>query len=398
MNAQPILQSDCRPQLHTFLDGYGTPPAMSAEARDRRLAKLMKPKRTKQLTRAYAQYLEGRLSFQRVIDCFETPEEANLFINVDCETAAAVGAALYQQMVPFLHAGCSVADLGCFTAGFLAWIAPRHPECTFVGFDCHPKAVQFANQLAARANTTIQLWDYELSQLPQVEPFDLLFCSCGVDFGIIASRLDDASPGAFSPDVMRLRDSGAYAAVLGKLQPCFTNWRAIAKPGARLWTVLRLASTEFALAAVDAAHQAGWALDLASSLWITVHKESLPLMSFVAQPGLPLSDDSLITWYGQALPAIDEQSSITSPEAAIGRYWGLADKQVISIKDFHDPDGHTMRLELGRAAEQAYLLQRATTGFTHFKLLTAEQAASLQLDSITWEELPLYAESWTDDG
>ena len=201
--------------------------------------------------------------------------------------------------------------------------------------------------------------------------------------------MDDAPLGSFSLDVMHLRESGAYRAVLDKVRPCFSSWRAIAKSGSRLWTVLRLGSIEFCLAVVDAARESGWMLNLAESQWVATDEQPFPLLAFVARDPEMLDDEVLVAWFGSA-PTVDpDEFPGATPHLDVLRYRNLADRVVTATRDFRYLDGHTMRVEVGTTGDHTYVFQRATTGFTQLQFLTPEQAELIQLESMTVEQLPI---------
>lgn len=166
--------SQSHEELRTFLDQYGIQPGMSPAARDKRLTKIMKSKRTKRLARVNEQYVQGRVSLQLIIDCLQSPEEANIFCSISHDSAATIGGNLYELMAPHLYPGCTIADLGCYTGGFAAWLAAKHPECRVLGFDCHEKVIGFATQLSTASNISFRKWNYERDNPPDIEPIDLL--------------------------------------------------------------------------------------------------------------------------------------------------------------------------------------------------------------------------------
>ena len=315
-----------------------------------------------------------------IYECKNTLQEANLLITLQAEIFVEVSAQIYTIIKPFLCKGATIGDLGCYTGAFLHWLASHHQDCLFFGFDRYPKSVAFTNELNKNSNACGVVWDYTaLGQFPS-ERCDLLVCSFGIDFDLsIVPR--------YSLDVTNLRYCQGYRVQTKEAYQYFSCWREAINPGGKLVTVLRIPGFDHLLALVDAAMDAGWGLDLASSKRICSDGESFPLLVFLADQEKRVTQKELMAFWHQ-----NDHSpggNVYTDCRAIERYLSLPNKVVIKEKKVTYPgDGHTMLNIIGRSGDLGYFYRRATTDFTELTIVPHEHIGTLKLiDSEEYFEL-----------
>jgi SAM-dependent methyltransferase len=236
----------------------------------------------------------GRLPKQAQYQLLETPAEANTLVSLQSKVFLDVSAILYQAVSPHIRPGTRVADLGCFTGALVSWVAENHPDCAVVGVDSNRKAIQFARELAKQPNATFAEWDYAQAGPCPVQPCDILLSTFGVDF---SHHIEGAR---CSLDVSDLRNSDYYRSRREEALPYFRCWKQAAKPEAALLAVLRVPGIDPCLALVDAANDAGWALDLPNSGHVRVDEERFPVFNFRAGPSTqPPTQTQLLGWWGE---------------------------------------------------------------------------------------------------
>lgn len=322
---------------------------------------------------------------QELYGLFATASESNLFISLQSKVMLETSTAIYQRLLPHLAAGSRIADLGCFTGGLIGWMAARHPECQFVGFDCNPKAIQFAAELSSAENLVFGCWDYARELPPDVPPFNLLYSIFGLEFHAVRDQ-----DRRYSLDLAQVLDCPMYRGTLAIAHPCFLSWRRVAHADCRLFVVLRINCIEQLQAVIDAAEASGWQVSLAESSKVASDDESFALLTFVAGDTDPADLKSVLDWWcrqqeeGRSARFLDGDHALQACRL-------LPDPKPITVRDFHYPDGHTMRLELGLAGEQYYLLHRSTAGFTQLQMLPPNVAEQVKLDELDAIELPFSA-------
>jgi hypothetical protein len=372
-----------RSALAAYFHDLGISPVESREAYLGRLEALLGPERYDRLNVLLDSFREGASDRRELYELFETLEEARAFTRYDAEIAAEAGSRLYAAMLPHLRPGARVADLGAFTGDYLRWLAQKHPECEFVGFDRESNAVRIAESAGNPPNVQFHQWDYSCEELQLGPLFDVLFTLFGVDF-----TLGDAA--ACSLDVRQLEQCPCYEEAAELLQPCFQRWRSAAHPNARLLAILRLSSLEHALAVFHAAHQADWQLALEESCWFEADDQRFSLLAFHAGSENSTDRDRFIQWYchhGQAEIPLAE--GVWNDPVAVAIYLAATDRVAADARDFVYPEGDTVRVEIGSIGQAGYVFHRATTGFTQLQLVPLSRMQHLRLADVQLAELPL---------
>lgn len=135
-----INAATTRAELAAYISTLGIDCDSDPEKVFTKLEQLLGESRCEQLVELAMGKESGASGSQDVYRFFTTAEEANLFISQQSPVMLDTSVLIYERLLPHLSSGVRVADLGCFTGGFVGWMAGRHPDCHFVGFDCNPKA------------------------------------------------------------------------------------------------------------------------------------------------------------------------------------------------------------------------------------------------------------------
>jgi hypothetical protein len=346
------------------------------------LARLVGDERFQTIRDAHSGAFRGETSLQDLYACLETAQEAILFTSTQAEVSLAVGTQLFTRLRPLLVAGAHCCDLGCFLGSYAAWLAENYPNCEFVGFDCNPKAVRFADELCRATNLRFERWDYAGDDTPSGR-FNVLYSIFGMEFdGELVRELP------VSLDLGALRDCDAYRAYHRFAGPYFASWRRTAEEGASLLLVARITSFEQFLAVADAAYDAGWSVALDSSSLVVAGAEAFPLLAFKDVVTARADDALLRKWWG-------EQTEFPCPGnilvglAAIDEYLTMPARCTIDQQDFEYPDGNILRVETGSCRRGGYLLHRSTNGLIGLEYSTVERVKSLPLASLDIGQLPV---------
>jgi hypothetical protein len=204
-------------------------------------------------------------------------------------------------------------------------------------------------------------------------PCDFLLCTLGIDFNHEAERRHS------SLDTADLRNCDRYRFRKEEALPYFTNWKQAAKPEAVLLTVLRVTDIDASLALVDAAHETGWALDIANSAHLQVDGERFAVFNFSGgRAAAPPEQDEILSWWAAQDIASTFDETYHDPFAIV-LFQALAEKVILKTEVKTYPDGHTMRKVIGKAGPLGFLFSRATTGRAELKLVPLAQLPSLKI-------------------
>ena len=328
----------------------------------------------------YAEYLkvteavhEGEIPIKYTYNCANTLKEANTLITHQGEVFVDVSTHIYTALKPLLKERIIVGDLGCYTGVFINWLASKHPECNFLGFDSEPKIVGFAKEQNPLPNTKIHQWDYTAPSRYRFPYCDILVSSFGLDFNTGVTRV-------YSLDADDLRNCPGYKYNTNEAYYFFHCWREAIKPGGKLIVVLRIGYFDRLIGILDAAVDAGWNFDSANSKRISSGSQGFPMLIFNAEKPVQLSQKAMIEWWLREYETPQSFEPHCIGCTALTRYQSLPNKIVIKENAETFPDGHTMTNIIGRSDDIAYSYSRATTGLIELKTVPITKINSLSFN------------------
>ena len=341
---------------------------------DRQLKKLMGSSRYKNYLDTTEQVHNGIIPIHYTYNCMNTLLEANTLISHQAEVFVDVSEQIYNELKPFLNKGMKVGDLGCYTGVFINWLATKHPECDFLGFDCTIKAIDFANeQNKSATNTKFVIWDYTLPSRYKLKPCDVLISSFGIDFN------HQGADHFYSTDVNDLRNCKAYIPQTNEAYYFFHCWREAIKPGGKLVVVLRIGNINHFIPVIDAATDAGWKFNLESSRRFDSESERFPLLVFSAETPIQMPQKDLISWWRKHELSFNTNDTFSCC-TAIEMYQSLPGKIALKEKTEVFNRNHTKVTRLGSSGNLGYCFVCATNGFTELKIVPIAKLKSLILN------------------
>lgn len=252
-----------------------------------RLRRLMGSERYFQFESAAARYRDGETGIEPLYESVMTVEEANVFMSGQAEVALAVGRDLAARCICQAPQEARVLDLGCWSGSLTTFMAGHRPDVRVVGVDRVGHLVEAATaQYGHLRNARFEQWDYRAGPLRGRRKFDVIVGGCAIDFCPLLPRHYD----------LPVRESQGHATSLGEAVPYFRNWRRAARDDAYLAVALRVDCFPHAVAIIDAATDAGWAISLKESDWIEVGDERLPAFTFRAAPSTRIDEEQLLDW------------------------------------------------------------------------------------------------------
>jgi SAM-dependent methyltransferase len=373
LEGEDMAKRNTKNEMVSFFTKYGLQFGKSEQAIAKHLLRLLGQERYDNFLDVTEAAEAGDVPRQALYELMETPAEANTLISIQSKVFLDVSAILYLAISPLIRPGTRVADLGCFTGAFASWVADNHPDCAVVGVDNNSKAIRFACELAKQQNAAFVQWDYSRPGQCPVEPCDFLLSTFGIDFH---SHNEEAH---CSLDVSDLRNSDYYRARKEEALPYFRCWKQAAKPEAALVAALRVRGIEPCLALVDAAHEAGWSLDLSNSSHVRVDEERFPIFHFQADGSTqPPTQNQLLGWWGEEEMGTVFDATYKDPFALV-LYHALGEKTILETREKTYDGGHTMRKMIGTCGPFAFLFSRATTGYADLRLVPLGQVLSLRI-------------------
>ena len=340
---------------------------------DLQLKKLMGLSRYKNYLDTTEKVHKGLIPIHYTYHCMNTRLEANTLISHQAEVFVDVSEQIYNEIKPLLNKGMKVGDLGCYSGVFINWLAKKHSECDFLGFDCTIKAIDFANeQNKSEPNTKFVIWDYTLPSRYKLKPCDLLISSFGIDFN------HQGEDHLYSTDVNDLRNCKAYIHQTNEAYYFFHCWREAIKPSGKLVVVLRIGNINHFIPVIDAAIDAGWKFNLESSKRFESGSERFPLLVFSAETPIQISQKDLISWWRkyELTPNVKDTFSCCT---AIEMYQSLPRKIALEEKTETFDRNHTKVTQLGSSENLGYCFARATNGFTELKIAPIAKIKTLKL-------------------
>ena len=335
---------------------------------ERRLKKLMGPKR-------YEMYLDscdaansGESSTAEMYRSVQTKEEAHLLFSHEAETIVAVDEWLTTKVAELARPPSNIADLGCCTGAFCSWLKSELPKTNVVGFEREKNLLDIA--IDNYRGTTFHLWDYSSDQKSPMGNFEILVTGLGIDFV-------RSSPNAPLGSASR-RDLPEYKACLQQVTPVLENWRSISRDDAKLFGVLRIPSAPCFLAVVDAAAHVGWAIQLDECSWInTSEKERFPCLAFNAASAqtISLDEDVMVGhWFAEGIRLLG--ATKLKDDVARELYKHIGPKTILNTKEMSYDDGHVRRWHLVSCGSFSIEYSEATTGFAELTFLPLQGAKS----------------------
>jgi SAM-dependent methyltransferase len=333
--------------------------------------RIMGPKRFEHLDRLIEADIRGvhspGVSSSKYVGSFQ---EANLLLLPI--TVEEVNWALYNQVQHCLKPGMSVVDLGCGTGLLASFIAKNHSGCLVTGMDRIRNIHEMTRAKHQQPNLTFELRDYTRPHQDLSGQYDVLMCGMGLEFSahVLHNGIDPHN----------CRTSSGYRQYRSQTVPCFKSWHGMARPGATLITVLRLYNHVRGLAVADAAHAAGWELDLGQSRWLNVDKlgESHPLWVFRYNSGPvdAVKEIDVLDFWTQP----DNKSVSRNHAAALKQYRALSPRSMHRIATHKYRNGHEGYREVGLAGEGGYALVMHSMVLCKLEFLSADKVDSYPLD------------------
>ena len=351
----------------------GIDSSMDTYAVELHLKSLMGNKRYTEYLKVTEAVHEGEIPIKYTYNCANTLKEANTLITHQGEVFVDVSTHIYTALKPLLKESIIVGDLGCYTGVFINWLASKHPECNFLGFDSEPKIVGFAKEQNPLPNTKIHQWDYTAPSRYRFPYCDILVSSFGLDFNTRETRL-------YSLDADDLRNCPGYKYNTNEAYYFFHCWREAIKPGGKLIVVLRIGYFDRLIGILDAAVDAGWNFDSTNSKRISSGSQGFPMLIFNAENPVQLSQKTMIEWWLREYETPQSFEPHCVGCTALTRYQSLPNKIVIKENAETFPDGHTMTNIIGRSDDIAYSYSRATTGLVELKTVPIAKIETLSFN------------------
>lgn len=373
----PARVEDRRAAIKAHFKRSGILFLSDQDAVARRLQALIGPERAQAWVEINEQRMEGAYK-GCIYDLFRTPEELNTLCSLQADLALDVAAWLDRKVAEAAKPGCRIADLGCGTGALAAWLAAAHPAAEVVAFDGHPGMLAAARSQHAAANLRIEAWDYRREVPASPASVDVLVTSMGVDW---PDRSQDMLREAAQQPP---RTSKLYAEYKAYVAPAFRHWRTLAAPGGVLHAVLRIPVQAWFFATLDAAHEAGWDVDLASRETIKSGFERLPALTFRAgQPSQGVLPEQAVRgcWLAQD---VEEQLAKTfQGDLAKALYESLRDKCVVDEDSSVDMSGapdliHMDSAIVGHVQDFAFAYMHCTCGGHSLRILPRADATRIK--------------------
>jgi len=301
-------------------------------------------------------------------DFFSSAAELNTLFSLQSRVSLRVCEWLAEQVSAHINDGERVGDLGCGGGILAGWLAQQHPQCKVVGFDALPHLLAAAAETQQAPNLEFVAWDYAKGPLSAHERCDMLVSCFGIDF---PHEKADCHP----LDVTTLRAGSYYDSRKHLMKSFFRCWRSAINAGGRFVGVFRVPDDTLFLAAVDAAHEEGWAYEPGLSTKLNVGAERFPAMTFTARDSRVLpEDDVLWHWIGEASSDLSE----TYGTEAICLYRRLADKKMLKEESQTWEDGPRFHAVVGTADSTGFEFTHATSGYARLKLIPLDKAAKAE--------------------
>jgi hypothetical protein len=335
---------------------------------DRRLQKLMGPKRFRMYCNSYAAAQRGESGRAEIYRSVQTKEEAHLLFSHQTETIVAVDEWLGTKISEMARPPSQIADMGCATGTFCNWLKSELPDANVVGFEREKNLADIA--IDNSKGTTFHRWDYSSGQKSPMADFDLLLTGLGIDFVAVDPNVPLGSTSR--------RDLPDYKACHQQITPVLESWRSISREDAKLFAVLRIPNATLFMAVVDAAAGVGWSIQLDECSWInTSYGQRFPglVFSATAAPSGSLNEDVMVGhWIADQIRRLGA-TKITD-DAARELYKHISPKTILNTKDVSYDDGHVRRWDLVSCGSFSIEYSEATTGFAELTFLPLQGVGS----------------------
>lgn len=300
-------------------------------------------------------------------ETLRTAEEVNTLFSLQSHVTLVVCEWLAVQVA---HSGLTsgrIGDLGCGSGLLTSWLAKQHPDCEVVGWDGMQNFVEIASKSQRKPNLSFHQWNYAEEMCPEPHSFDILLTCFGVDFPI--HREMQPIP----LDTESLRSNDIYRESRQLMRTFFAGWATAIKKNGHLYAVLRIPSEPAFLGVVDAAHDAGWHLDLERYEYLSCDKESFPGMPFRAASTPAHSEEIVRSLWCRETFRKAFATTLTDA-AAVCAFKSLASPTILKTGSQTYDDGHTMEAIVGTAGYLGFQYTHATTGFARLKLMSLDEA------------------------
>ncbi len=296
-----------------------------------------------------------------------TAEEVNTLFSLQSHITLMVCEWLAAQVSHLGLTNGRIGDLGCGSGLLASWLAKQHSDCEVIGWDGLLNLVEIASASQRKRNLTFGTWNYAEETCPEPHSCDALVTCFGVDFPIHT----EMQPLPLSAE--SLRSNEIYREMRQLMRTFFAGWGTAVKKQGYLFAVLRIPSEPEFLAAVDAAHDAGWNLDVNRYEYLSWRAESFPAMPFQAMSAEPHSEEVVRSLWSRTAFRTAFASSLQDA-AATCVYKSLAVPTILKTDSRTYDDGHTMEALVGTAGYLGFQYTHATTGFARLKLMSLDEA------------------------
>lgn len=341
---------------------------LSQDAVAERLGRLLGPERFEEWQEINFAKMHGA-SIGEEYDLIETQEELTTLFSLQADISLKVAEWLDRAVASAYSPGHRLLDLGCGSGILAAWFAEQYPASEVMGCDALASMIRLAKSSHSLPNLRFTQWDYRKPPDASLGTFDVLLTSFGVDFPTGRRAKDPLALGT-------LKTGDHYKEIRDFLAPYFKQWRAAANPCATLYAVLRISDETKFLAAVDAAHEAGWEFNSGAYDWVSCTNEHFPAMHFRASRAAgdpPLERNVRAAWLQRELKT--QCAMPWKDSVATCLFESLSGKEILKEESNTYSDGHAMRAIVGRTPDFAFQFAHATTGFARLLLLPISQAA-----------------------
>jgi hypothetical protein len=299
---------------------------------------------------------------------FDNAAELNTVFSLQAPVSLAVCSWLSEQVSRHANDKPTIGDLGC-GAGILAgWLARNHPDSSVYGFDALSNVVEAAETSQKAPHLQFHQWDYAAEPYRLSTHCDLLISCFGLDF-----PTDERTQYRHSLEDLSIRGMPYYEKMKRWFLPIYQHWRSASRDGATAYLVFRIPDDGLFLAAVDAAHEAGWTFDVNRYHAVEVGSERFPAMTFLAASS-PLLPEQVVLGAWARKDLKKGFPTILKDTAAISVFRSLANKSIAKAESRTYDDGHIMKGIVGTAGNVGFRFTHATTGFARLQLMSAMDA------------------------
>ncbi len=363
-------QKHLRKEFASHLKTEGFKLSATHNYLERRIKKLMGAERHEAYLETALMYADDVVGVDALYQTVRSQEEAHLLFSQQAEVILESGVWLATKLAELDPVPKRIADLGCATGAMTRWLASVFATARVVGFDREKSLLGIATGIPGK--TQFLRWDYGQEETVPEDGFDAFVSALGIDWNQAVSVHIPLGCNEY-------RALDTCKQVREMAQPIFTNWRSIAKNGAKLFAVLRIPDLWTLVGVVDAASDAGWSLELDCFLQLQVNAdEQIPGLTFTAKVSERPDENVLAgVWITDAFCMSPEKPLMH--EAARSVYRFLGPKEVIGSRELQFDDGHTAWCTIAKCGPWALHFTEATTGYARLEFHPSHKACQLDL-------------------